>query len=179
MKPEVPEEPLNVETINSAAPAKALNRVPTAYVFWLGCLLQLNGLHRIYNGKIGTGLLWFFTLGLFGIGQLIDLFFIPNMVEEHNTKLKAKLGMSATGVPFPNPVVATRVVKPTAPLMVKLLKAAERRNGKLSVTQGVMDTGASFAEVETVLREMLKSGYVRIDNHPETGVVIYEFLELS
>ena len=41
-----------------------------------------------------------------------------------------------------------------------------------------MDTGASFSEVEAVLKEMLKSGYVKIDNHPVTGVVVYEFIEL-
>jgi TM2 domain-containing membrane protein YozV len=155
------------------------NKSSTAYIFWLACLLQLHGLHRIYNGKVGTGLLWLCTFGLFGIGQLVDLFLIPNMVEDHNAKLRAKLGVSVHGVPLAQPVVATNVVKHLREqLMVKLLKAAAARDGKLSVTQGVMDTEASFAEVEAVLKEMVKSGYVRVDNHPVSGVIVYEFLEL-
>ncbi|MBA3924536.1 MAG: hypothetical protein H0X31_23685 [Nostocaceae cyanobacterium] len=47
------------------------------------------------------------------------------------------------------------------------------------MTQGVMSTGASFTEVEGLLKEIMKSGYARIDNDPVTGVVTYHFDELS
>ena len=35
--------------------------------------LGLMGVHRFYVGKVGTGILYFFTLGGFGIGWLIDM----------------------------------------------------------------------------------------------------------
>ena len=175
-----------METKTPEVPEKHTNKVSSAYILWLGCFLQLHGLHRLYNGKVGTGLLWLFTFGLCGVGQLMDIFLIPNMVDDYNTKLRVKMGISATGVPLVPPVynevVTLNVAKTLVPtrdqLMVKLLKAAVARNGKLSVTQGVMDTGASFAAVEVTLKEMVKSGYVGVDNHPDTGIVIYHFLEL-
>jgi len=39
-------------------------------------------------GKTGTGLLWLFTFGLLGWGQLIDLFLIGEQVETINSKIK-------------------------------------------------------------------------------------------
>ena len=158
---------------------KSLNKVSSSYLLWFACFFQLYGLHRIHNGKIRTGILPLCTFGLFGVGQFVDLFMLPNMVDDYNIKLKARMGISGAGVSLWQPAIANTIIKPTCEqLMVKLLKAAEARGGKLSVTQAVMDTEISFAEVEAILKEMLKKGYVGVDNHPDTGVVIYHFLEL-
>ena len=40
--------------------------------FFLGAL----GIHRFYVGKVGTGILYIFTGGLFGIGALVDFIMI-------------------------------------------------------------------------------------------------------
>jgi hypothetical protein len=157
-----------------------MNDIGTSYLFWLGWFFGLAGLQRLYNKKIATGLLWMFTWGLFGFGQFLDLVLIPSMVNEHNLKVRKRLGLLDTGVPTTPTFHATRVYEPPTrdQLMVKLLKAAQTRGGKISVTQGVLDTGSSFAEVEATLQEMVKSGYVCVDNHPVNGVVMYDFVEL-
>ena len=46
------------------------------YFFWLFGFL---GAHRFYYGKPISGTIYFFTLGLLGVGWLIDLFLIPGM----------------------------------------------------------------------------------------------------
>ncbi|MGK2915646.1 MAG: NINE protein [Porticoccaceae bacterium] len=46
------------------------------YLLWI---FGFMGAHRFYFGKPVTGTLWFFTLGLFFIGWIIDLFLIPGM----------------------------------------------------------------------------------------------------
>lgn len=40
--------------------------------FWLSFFFGYLGVHRYYVGKIGTGILYNMTLGLFGIGSLVD-----------------------------------------------------------------------------------------------------------
>lgn len=46
------------------------------YLLWI---FGFTGAHRFYYGRQITGVIWFFTLGLLGIGWLIDLFLIPGM----------------------------------------------------------------------------------------------------
>ena len=50
--------------------ARAKNKW-TAFVLCL--LLGYFGAHKFYEGKVGMGVLYLFTLGLFGIGWFVDL----------------------------------------------------------------------------------------------------------
>ena len=63
----------------------------TAYVLWFFSIFGLLGFHRHYLGKYGTGCLWMFTCGCFGIGAFVDLLTLSNQVNQHNTALKANL----------------------------------------------------------------------------------------
>ena len=55
-----------------------------AYAMWLACFFGFFGIHRFYSGRWISGLVWLFTGGLCGVGQFIDLVFIPRMIEDHN-----------------------------------------------------------------------------------------------
>ena len=56
------------------------------YVLWI---FGFTGSHRFYYGKPVTGTIWFFTLGLLGIGWLVDLFLIPSMDRQADRRYRA------------------------------------------------------------------------------------------
>jgi TM2 domain-containing membrane protein YozV len=47
------------------------------------------GAHRFYFGKPISGTIYFFTLGLLGIGWLIDLFLIPSLARQAQLRFQA------------------------------------------------------------------------------------------
>lgn len=55
------------------------------YLLWL---FGIMGAHRFYYGKPISGTLWFCTLGLLGIGWIIDLFLIPGMDREAERRFR-------------------------------------------------------------------------------------------
>jgi TM2 domain-containing membrane protein YozV len=56
------------------------------YILWIFGFI---GAHRFYYGRPVTGTIYFFTLGLFLIGWLVDLFLIPSMNREAEIRFHA------------------------------------------------------------------------------------------
>ncbi|MGD1853145.1 MAG: TM2 domain-containing protein [Leptolyngbyaceae cyanobacterium] len=153
-------------------PKNILERYRASYLLCLVILMFIGGLHRLYNGKYVSGILWLCTYGLFGIGQLVDLLLISDMAEQRQWQLSG-----AQPSEFDRqPAVAAEVRKDA--LMVKLLHLAKLHGGQITVTQAVMETGQSFETIENELKTMVKSGYADVTNRPGSGVVVYEFPEL-
>jgi TM2 domain-containing membrane protein YozV len=61
------------------------HRKSIGYVLWI---FGFTGSHRFYFGRPISGTLWLFTLGLLGIGWLIDLFLIPSMDREASLRFR-------------------------------------------------------------------------------------------
>ncbi len=112
------------------------------------------------------------TFGFFGIGQVVDLFIIPDMAEKRQRQLS---GAHPSNFDMP-PAVPTEVSQDS--LMLQLLRLAQLHSGQITVTQAVLETGQSFETIEAELTTMVKSGYADVNNRPDSGVVVYEFPEL-
>ncbi|PCD00297.1 NINE protein [Halopseudomonas pelagia] len=56
------------------------------YLLWI---FGFMGAHRFYYGKPITGTIWFFTLGLFFIGWIVDLFLIPSMDAQADRRFRS------------------------------------------------------------------------------------------
>ena len=61
-----------------------------AYLLWLISIFGWLGFQHFYLGKIGKGIIWILTGGVFGIGSLVDLFTLGGAVDNYNTKEELK-----------------------------------------------------------------------------------------
>ncbi len=150
-----------------------------SYALWCVSFFGPAGAHRIYLGKYATGVLWMLTWGLGGIGTLTDLFRMKKLVRDANIRegyLPHPRWAGELSRLVQSPAALPRA--PEKPLKHQLLEAAMERGGELSVTEGVAATGASFEAVEQTLNELQQTGYVDIDNRPDSGVIVYRFTEL-
>lgn len=55
-----------------------------AYLMWF--FLGFIGVHKFYLDRVGIGLIYFFTFGLFGVGWIIDLFTLGSQVDRYNSE---------------------------------------------------------------------------------------------
>jgi hypothetical protein len=57
-----------------------------AYALMLFTLIGVAGIQHFYLGKIGRGVLWLLTFGVFGIGTIVDLFTLPSQTKTINAR---------------------------------------------------------------------------------------------
>lgn len=70
--------------------------VNPAVELWLCLLLGWAGAHKFYEGKTGMGILYLFTLGLFGFGWIIDTIKCISAVKKEKTHTENGEGLHNT-----------------------------------------------------------------------------------
>ena len=134
------------------------------YLFWAMGLFGLNGIHRFYCRKPVSGGIWLMSLGLVGIGQMVDLFLIPGMVEEANRPL-LQLGLAT----------ADSVALPSLERQLLRLARSSGRNG-FSLNDALIElelpAGAGSAAVRSEIDRLLLEHLLDVGND-ERGRVVY------
>jgi len=64
------------ENVAPVAPAAGTSDKSKVAALLLCIFLGGLGIHRFYVGKIGTGIVWLLTGGVFGIGWIVDIVMI-------------------------------------------------------------------------------------------------------
>jgi len=157
------------------------NRLRNSYILCALGFFGVCGVHRFYNGKFVTGVLWLLTWGIFGVGQVADIFFIRGMVDSYEARVRRKLGLSpdtSATAQVGAVLNAPQDARTKDQKIVALIEAAQRHDGMLSVTQAVLETRLGFDETETLLRELAQSEYVEMTNDMNTGAIVYHFIEI-
>jgi TM2 domain-containing membrane protein YozV len=154
-----------VRSARLSSPLQERRTVAVSYLLWCLSLVGLCGLQRFYNRKPLSGTLWLLTFGVCGIGQLIDLFLIPDLVQQANQPLLLEEAVAA----------ATAA---SVPSLERQLLGLARRSGpqgftlndallELQLAPGE-DSGAVRAEIERLLHAHL----LEVGND-ERGRVVY------
>ncbi|MFW6208407.1 MAG: TM2 domain-containing protein [Spirochaetota bacterium] len=159
-----------------------------AYLLWLISGFGALGFHRFYLGKIGTGLLYVVTGGLFGVGCVYDLITLPLQVREANLRIGWRNalygpqqqqpmrhvgGMSTSG----SENGSNRSRK--EPLEQVILKTAKRQNGVATPSEVALESGCSLDEVKAALEKLVEKNYAELRVSKRSGGLVYFFSEFS
>ncbi len=164
-----------------------MRKTKVAYILWCTCFVGLAGVHRLYSGKYLSGLVWLFTLGFLGIGQLIDLVLIPGMIEEKNLTDKwldsrhtNRVGITPEVVIETANEIRPTFREPTTKVEISdiqtIFQLAKDNHGKVSLVDCVIATGKPASELRKALEYLCLEGFLIVDNHPEQGSLIYKLV---
>ncbi len=141
-----------------------------AYILWSLCFLGFAGIHRFYLGKPFSGIIWFLTWGLFGIGQFVDLLLIPGMVEEKNSELKGRLE-ARNNEQLSSEISPILIMSPTH-LILKLLS----EQPEATLADCVLATGEETSKVKVLLEQMQREELITVGNRESDGAIIYRMI---
>lgn len=149
-----------------------------AYLLWF--FLGWAGGHKFYLGKIGMGVLYLFTGGLFGIGWLIDLFTLGNQVDVYNA-LHRGVGQSQQQSQQQNIVVNVAAPQGTTTSTTQT-KSAEKQilelpdDKPLSLKEIMLMTSLELDVIESTVKKLVDKGMVK-ELVDENGKITYNFAE--
>ncbi|HDQ15378.1 MAG TPA: TM2 domain-containing protein [Sediminispirochaeta sp.] len=147
-----------------------------AYVLWFLSGFGAMGFHRFYMGKIGTGLLYIFTGGLFGIGSIYDFITLPLQVREAN--LQAGWREALYGNTAMRTVGGHREERKQS-LESIILRTAKKNSGVANPSEVALESNRSLDEAKAALEKLVEKGYAELRVSRTSGNLLYFFPDFS
>ncbi len=164
-----------------------------AYLFWCFCFFQVYGIHRIYAGRYLSGIVYLLTFGFLFIGQFVDLFLIPDMIDVENLKNKSLYGYKPNQASFyrtpetlvvnlaqeespePNPELTANNASAEKALDLDraILKFCKDNNGA-TIAEIFLEIEEEYEQIQSSIDDLMKKGLLTVDNRAEDGAVIYK-----
>lgn len=129
----------------------------------LGWLTPFAGMHRFYLGKPISGIFFLLTWGFAGIGTLIDMIRMPELVDVSNYRLLMTRRLE---------------VGPITNYERDILNCANRNGGRVTIQRVAMDTNLSLANAKTQLEKLRHEGFCSLDIDVD-GADVYFFSGLN
>lgn len=158
-----------------------------SYLLWLPSIFGFAGLHRIYMGKIGTGILYLLTYGLFGIGTIYDAITMPEQIAQVNHERRIRHldedgepsvihHVIYTDRPYSDAPYETAQGSQSLSVEQRILRLAQRNGGSVTPAQLALDANISADTAKVHLESMVDRGYADLRVR-KTGVIAYVFPE--
>jgi len=155
-----------------------LYSIPIAYLLWFISGFGVLGFHRFYLGKIGSGLIWAFTGGLFFLGAVYDFFTLPGQVREANIRERYRESLYHDGRTIYDPP-RERVPRNSKESLERIiLRTAKKNNGKTTPSEVALEGNISLEEAKQNLEKLAQSGYADM-KVTKTGVIVYVFPDFA
>ena len=131
---------------------------PVAYVLWF--FFGLIGFHKFYLGKVGVGILYLFTLGLAGIGWIIDLFTLGTQVDVYNA-LHRPGGQSQQQNVVVNVQASAGPSQDTQTSPEKQILDLAKTNSMLTLKDIISGTSLSLSMAEQTISKLVEKGLAK------------------
>ncbi len=155
-----------------------MHSVRMAYLLWLPSLFGFSGLHRFYLGKFGTGLLFFFTGGLFGLGTLYDAFTLPDQVREARLKARYSAALEASDREFLRRLgiesaSGSSSGRERETVEHVILRTAKKNRGIATPAEVALEGGISTDEAKQHLESLVSKGVAEMRVRSASGTLVY------